>query len=239
VTRHVVVRQIRRTASNVLAGFADVGVSTVHEADGRRGALSAALRPIQRGARIAGSAVTVSCHPGDNLMIHAAVETCRPGDILVVTTTSPSTDGMLGELLATSLAAHGVIGVVLDAGVRDVAELRAMGFPVWARAVSPQGTVKASPGSVNVPVVCGGQLVHPGDAVVADDDGIVVVPRARAAAVLDAARAREANETGKRARLGSGELGVDMYRLRELLAKLGVEYVDTAADLKDADEDGT
>jgi 4-hydroxy-4-methyl-2-oxoglutarate aldolase len=174
--------------------------------------------------RIAGSAVTVSCHPGDNLMIHAAVETVRPGDIVVVTTTSPSTDGMLGELLATSLAAHGAIGVILDAGVRDVAELREMGFPVWARAISPQGTVKASPGSVNVPVVAGGQVIDPGDAVVADDDGIVVVPLARAGSVLDAARKRTANEAAKRAKLAAGELGVDMYHLRPLLERLGVEY---------------
>jgi 4-hydroxy-4-methyl-2-oxoglutarate aldolase len=170
--------------------------------------------------------VTVSCHPGDNLMIHAAVETCRPGDMLVVTTTSPSTDGMLGELLATSLRAHGVIGVVIDAGVRDVAELRAMQFPVWARAISPQGTVKSSPGSVNVPVVCAGQAVRAGDAVVADDDGVVVVPRERAEAVLSAARQREASEAGKRERLAAGELGVDMYGLRDVLAQLSVTYLD-------------
>jgi 4-hydroxy-4-methyl-2-oxoglutarate aldolase len=170
--------------------------------------------------------VTVSCQAGDNLMVHAAVEVCRAGDILVVVTTSPSTDGMLGELLATSLAAHGVVGVVLDAGVRDVAALRTMRFPVWARAVSPQGTVKASPGSVNVPVVCGGQLVSPGDVVVADDDGVVVVARADADVVLAAARRREEAETAKRARLAAGELGVDMYNLRPLLASLGVVYED-------------
>jgi 4-hydroxy-4-methyl-2-oxoglutarate aldolase len=226
VRPHVVVREFARTEAALLDGLADLGVSTVHEADQRRGALAPELRPIQAGARIAGSAVTVSCHPGDNLMIHAAVETCRAGDVLVVTTTSPSTDGMLGELLATSLRAHGVIGVVLDAGVRDVAELRAMAFPVWARAISPQGTVKASPGSVNVPVVCAGQAVKPGDAVVADDDGVVVVPRERVAAVLDAGRRREANERDKRARLAAGELGVDMYGLRPLLEQLGVAYRD-------------
>ena len=223
---NVVVRDFDRTDPAVLDGLAKLGVATVHEADHRRGALAPEIRPIQEGARIAGSAVTVSCQPGDNLMIHAAVETCRPGDVVVVTTTSPSTDGMLGELLATSLSARGVVGVVLDAGVRDVAELRTMGFAVWARAISPQGTVKASPGSVNVPVVCGGQPVRPGDAVVADDDGVVVVPRVRAAAVLDAGRAREAIETGKRARLAAGELGIDMYGLRKLLADLGVKYVD-------------
>jgi len=226
---HVVVRDFHRTEATLIEGLAELGVSTVHEADGRRGALDPTIRPIQSGARIAGSAVTVSCHPGDNLMIHAAVETCRPGDILVVTTTSPTTDGMIGELLATSLSAHGVIGIVTAGGVRDAAELRAMSFPVWARAISPQGTVKASPGSVNVPVVCGGQIVHPGDAVVADDDGVVVVPRERCAAVLEAGMARAANEEGKRAKLAAGELGVDMYGLRALLKELGVTYVDGPA----------
>jgi len=226
MSEHVVVRTFDRTDATTLAGLAALGVSTVHEADGRRGALAPVIRPIQDGARIAGSAVTVSCHPGDNLMIHAAVETCRPGDVLVVTTTSPSTDGMLGELLATSLRAHGVIGVVIDAGVRDVAELRAMGFPVWARAISPQGTVKSSPGSVNIPVVCAGQAVRPGNAVVADDDGVVVVPRDRAEAVLALGRQREAGEATKRERLAAGELGMDIYGLRELLARLSVTYVD-------------
>jgi 4-hydroxy-4-methyl-2-oxoglutarate aldolase len=220
-----VVADFARTDAAALAALAALGVSTVHEADGRRGALAPRIRPIQDGAAIAGSAVTVSCHPGDNLMIHAAVETCRPGDVLVVTTTSPSTDGMLGELLATSLRAHGVVAVVIDAGVRDVAALRAMGFPVWSDAISPQGTVKVSPGSVNVPVVCAGVSVHPGDAVVADDDGVVVVPRERVPAVLAAGRTREANEAGKRARLAAGELGVDMYGLREHLAALGVVYI--------------
>ncbi|BCJ40847.1 4-carboxy-4-hydroxy-2-oxoadipate aldolase/oxaloacetate decarboxylase [Actinoplanes ianthinogenes] len=224
MSRHVVVQHVDRVPAEILQGLAEQGVSTVHEADGRRGALDPLVRPIQSGARIAGSAVTVSCHPGDNLMIHAAVETVRPGDIVVVTTTSPSTDGMLGELLATSLAAHGAVGVILDAGVRDVAELREMGFPVWARAISPQGTVKASPGSVNVPVVAGGQPINPGDAVVADDDGIVVVPRDRVGATLEAARKRTANEAAKRDRLAAGELGVDMYHLRPLLEQLGVEY---------------
>jgi 4-hydroxy-4-methyl-2-oxoglutarate aldolase len=223
---YVVVRDFHRTVSAVVEGLAAIGVSTVHEADQRRGALDPRIRPIQSGARIAGSAVTVSCHPGDNLMIHAAVETCRPGDILMVSTTSPSTDGMIGELLATSLRAHGVIGIVTAAGVRDAAELRAMRLPVWARAISPQGTVKASPGSVNVPMVCGGQLVHPGDAIVADDDGVVVVPRDRCAEVLEAARVRAANEDAKRAELAAGELGVDMYGLRALLKELGVTYVD-------------
>jgi len=223
---HVVVRDVVRPDASVLAGLAELGASTVHEADHRRGALDPTIRPIQTAARIAGSAVTVSCPPGDNLMIHAAVETCRPGDILVVVTTSPSTDGMIGELLATSLRAHGVIGVVTAAGIRDTAELRAMKFPVWARAISSQGTVKASAGSVNVPVVCGGQIVHPGDAVVADDDGVVVVPRGRCTEVLEAGRARVANEDVKRAKLAAGELGVEMYGLRAVLADLGVTYVD-------------
>lgn len=224
--RHVVVRTSKRVAAEVLAGLAEAGASAVHEADGRRGAVSPDLRPIQSGARIAGSAVTVSCHPGDNLMIHAAVEQVRPGDVVVVTTTSPSTDGMLGDLLATSLRARGAIGVVLDAGVRDVAELREMGFPVWSRSVSTQGTVKASPGSVNVPIVVGGQVIRPGDAIVADDDGVVVVAYERATDVLEAARDRIANEASKRARLAGGELGLDMYKLRPLLAELGVVYVD-------------
>ncbi|GAA2854801.1 4-carboxy-4-hydroxy-2-oxoadipate aldolase/oxaloacetate decarboxylase [Actinoplanes cyaneus] len=224
MSRHVVVRDFERITGDLAKGLAEQGASTVHEADGRRGAFRPELHPLQRGARIAGPAVTVSCHPGDNLMIHAAVETVRPGDVVVVTTTSPSTDGMLGDLLATSLRAHGAIGVIMDAGVRDAAELRAMGFPVWARAISPQGTVKASPGSVNVPVVVCGQVVNPGDAIVADDDGIVVIPRDRAAGVLERARARTANEESKRERLAAGELGVDMYELRPLLAELGVEY---------------
>ncbi|MEV6346288.1 4-carboxy-4-hydroxy-2-oxoadipate aldolase/oxaloacetate decarboxylase [Actinoplanes sp. NPDC051851] len=225
MSRHVVVREIERADAEVLKGLAAEGASTVHEADGRRGAFTPELHPIQQGAAIAGSAVTVSCHPGDNLMIHAAVETVRPGDVVVITTTSPSTDGMLGDLLATSLRAHGAIGVIMDAGVRDAAELRAMGFPVWTRAISPQGTVKASPGSVNVPVVVCGQVINPGDAVIADDDGITVIPRERAAAVLKKAQARTANEAAKREKLAAGELGVDMYHLRPLLADLGVEYL--------------
>jgi 4-hydroxy-4-methyl-2-oxoglutarate aldolase len=204
VNAHVVVRDFDRTDRSTLDGLAALGVSTAHEADHRRGALATAIRPIQAGTRIAGAAVTVSCHPGDNLMIHAAVETCRPGDILVVTTTSPSTDGMLGELLATSLRARGVLGVVLDAGVRDVAELRAMEFPVWARAISPQGTVKASAGSVNTPVVCAGQLVHPGDAIVADDDGVVVVPVAMASKVIEESKKHHDWEEFSREKLMQG-----------------------------------
>jgi len=226
VSAHVVIRDVVRTEASVLAGLAELGVSTVHEADQRRGALDPAIRPIQAGVRIAGAAVTVSCPPGDNLMVHAAIEFLRRGDILVVTTTSPSTDGMIGELLATSMRAHGAVGLVTAASVRDAEELRAMGFPVWARAINPQGTTKTKPGSVNVPVVCGGQLVHPGDAIVADDDGVVVVPRSRSAEVLEAGRKRAGDEGAKRARFAAGELGVDMYGLRTLLADLGVTYVD-------------
>lgn len=223
---HYVVRNVTRVPADVLAGLRDAGVATVHEAAGRTGLVDPAILPRQDGAVIAGPAVTVSSHPGDNLMIHAAVEMCREGDVLVVTTTSPSTDGMFGDLLATSLRARGVIGLVTDAGVRDIATLRGMGFPVWARAVSAQGTVKASPGSVNVPVVCGGQIVRAGDVIVADDDGVMCVPRARAAEVLAASRARIAAEEGKRAQLESGVLGVDMYGLRDVLERLGVRYVD-------------
>jgi 4-hydroxy-4-methyl-2-oxoglutarate aldolase len=223
---HYVVRSVDRAAPETIAALRDAGVATAHEAAGRTGLLGPRIEARQTGVTSAGSAITVSCHPGDNLMIHAAVEVCAPGDVLVVTTTSPSTDGMFGELLATSLAARGVAGIVIDAGVRDLAGLRAMGFPVWSRAVHAQGTVKASPGSVNVPVVVAGQPVNPGDIVVADDDGVVVLPAASGPAVAAACAERRANEAGKRARLASGELGVDMYALRPLLDRLGVVYVD-------------
>ncbi|MCX5528391.1 4-carboxy-4-hydroxy-2-oxoadipate aldolase/oxaloacetate decarboxylase [Streptomyces bobili] len=224
--RHVVVRNIDRPAADVVARLAEAGVSTVHEAIGRRGFAGTGLRPNQWNVRMAGPAVTVSSHPGDNLMIHAAVEVCRPGDVLVVTTTSPSTDGMFGELLATSLAARGVIGLVTGAGVRDTAELRDMGFHVWARSVSAQGTVKASPGSVNVPVALGGVTVSPGDVVVADDDGVVVVPLAEAEEAAELAEKRLAKEAANREVLRSGTLGVDHYGLRARLADLGVVYQD-------------
>jgi 4-hydroxy-4-methyl-2-oxoglutarate aldolase len=223
---HYVVRSVERAEPDVIAALRRAGVATAHEAAGRVGLLGPAVRPRQAGSSIAGSAITVSCHPGDNLMIHAAVEVCRPGDVLVVATTSRSTDGMFGDLLATSLRSRGVLGLVSDAGVRDIATLREIGFPVWSRAVHAQGTVKASPGSVNVPIVVDGQLVHPGDVVVADDDGVLALPRVDAAAVAGAAAARIANEAAKREALASGVLGVDLYNLRPLLAELGVTYVD-------------
>lgn len=225
--RHVIRRNIERAEPAVIDGLAAEGVSTVHEAMGRpQGLLRPEMRPIQRGTRIAGSAVTVLCQAGDNLMIHAAVECCRPGDILVVTTFSPSTDGMFGELLGTSLLAHGVIGLILDAGIRDVVELNELGFPVWAKAISAHGTVKATPGSVNVDVVCAGALVTPGDVIVADDDGVVVVPRVEAPEILAAAQARTAKEAATRVKLAAGELGVDLYGLRARLAELGVESIE-------------
>ncbi|MFG3145095.1 4-carboxy-4-hydroxy-2-oxoadipate aldolase/oxaloacetate decarboxylase [Streptomyces sp. NPDC048243] len=204
--------------------IAAYGTATVHEAMGRTGLLGTRLRPVQQGVRVAGTAVTVLSWPGDNLMIHAAVEQCGDGDVLVVTTTSPSTDGMFGELFATALQRRGVRGLVIDAGVRDTAELRAMGFPAWAVAVSPQGTVKATGGSVNVPVVLGGQVVRPGDVILADDDGVVCVPRADARRTAEASEAREHKEALARAAFREGELGLDRYGLRDTLARLGVTY---------------
>jgi 4-hydroxy-4-methyl-2-oxoglutarate aldolase len=223
---HYVVRCVERAEPGTIAALRGAGVATVHEAAGRIGLLGPGIRARQPGSVIAGSAITVSCHPGDNLMIHAAVEVCRPGDVLVVTTTSPSTDGMFGDLLATSLVARGVVGLVIDAGVRDSATLREMGFPVWSRAVHAQGTVKASPGSVNVPVVAAGALVRPGDIVIADDDGVLTLPAEAGKEVAEAAARRLASETAKREQLASGTLGVDLYNLRPLLADLGVQYVD-------------
>ena len=221
-----IVRNCPRPAAEIVRGLGELGVATVHEAQGRTGLMKPYLRPIYTSARAAGTAVTVSSQPGDNLMIHAAMDVCRAGDILVVTTTSESTDGMFGELLAVSCVAHGVVGLVTDAGVRDSSELAAMDFPVWARAVSAQGTVKSTPGSVNVPVVCAGSAVHPGDVIVADADGVVVVPRERAEAVLKAGRERVAKEEKTRERLRNGELGLDFYGLREKLIQMGVEFVD-------------
>jgi len=221
-----VVRNIKRPDAEVVRALGELGVATVHEAQGRMGLMKPYMRPIYPSARAAGTAVTISSQPGDNLMIHAAMEVCKRGDILVVTTTSESTDGMFGELLGVSCEAHGVVGLVTDAGVRDTAELTAMDFPVWARAVSAQGTVKSTAGSVNVPVVCAGMTVNPGDVIVADADGVVVVPREQAAAVAQAGRDRIDKEAKTRERLRNGELGVDFYGLREKLKQLGVNYVD-------------
>jgi 4-hydroxy-4-methyl-2-oxoglutarate aldolase len=225
---HRVVRNIRRPDPEVVRTLAELGVATVHEAQGRTGLMKPYLRPIYPSARAAGTAITISSQPGDNLMIHAAMEVCKRGDILVVTTTSESTDGMFGELLGVSCEAHGVVGLIIDAGVRDTAELTSMDFPVWAKAISAQGTVKSTAGSVNVPVVCAGMAVNPGDVVVADADGVVVVPREQAAAVAQAGLDRLAKEAKTRERLRNGELGVDFYGLREKLKQLGVNYVDEA-----------
>lgn len=226
MNQHVIVRNIERADPGVIERLGDAGTATVHEAIGRVGFVGTHLRPIQHDTKIAGSAVTVLSHPGDNMMIHAAVEMCGPGDILVVTNTAPSTHGMFGDLLATSLMARGVRGLVIDAGVRDTADLRSMGFPVWSQHVSCQGTVKNTPGSVNVPVVLGGITVQPGDVVCADDDGVVIVPREQAEWALEQSDARLAKEATMRTRLEAGELGVDVYGLRQRLLDLGVEYVD-------------
>ena len=226
MNKHVIVRNIDRADSSVIDRLAVAGTATVHEAIGRVGYVGPHLKPIQLDTKIAGSAVTVLSHPGDNIMIHAAVEMCQPGDVLVVANTAPSTHGMFGDLLATSLIARGVRGLVIDAGVRDTADLRSMGFPVWAQHVSCQGTVKNSPGSVNVPVILGGVTVQPGDVVCADDDGVVIVERADAAWALQRSDARLAREEQMRMTLESGELGVDLYGLRQKRNDMGVEYID-------------
>jgi 4-hydroxy-4-methyl-2-oxoglutarate aldolase len=222
----VVVRNIKRADAAVVKRLGVLGTSTVHEAYGRFGLMKPYLRPVWAGAEAAGTAVTVLVHPGDNWMIHVAVEQCKPGDILVVGCSADNSDGMFGDLLATSLMARGVVGLVIDAGVRDAKSLREMGFPVWSRAVSAKGTVKATLGAVNVPVVCAGVNVMPGDAVVADDDGVVVVSRKDVGDVVAKGEKRAADEDGKRKQLASGALGLDMYKMREPLAKAGLIYLD-------------
>lgn len=224
--KHQIVKNIRRADAECIKTLGEQGVATIHEAQGRTGLLNPYMRPIYPTAKVAGSAVTVSCQPGDNLMIHAAVEVCQPGDVMVVVTTSQSTDGMFGELLATSCQAHGIAGLVIDAGVRDVADLTAMNFPVWSKAISAQGTVKATAGSVNIDVVCAGAIVRPGDVIVGDIDGVVVVKRELAAEAAQLGQQRLEKEQKSRARLKAGELGIDFYGLRAKLTELGVEYVD-------------